>query len=54
MRTWTERDVNEKLNEGRVLSGDVEADTPFALINPVPVRADSVASIEVDIGWGIA
>jgi hypothetical protein len=49
MGTWTERDVIEKLNEGWLLSGDVGADTPFALINPVQVRADSVASIEVEI-----
>ena len=49
MGTWTERDVIEKLNEGWLLSGDVGADAPFALINPSQVRANSVPSIEVEI-----
>src|SRR5260370_13981920 len=49
MGTWTEREVIEKLNEGWLLSGDVGADAPFALINPGQVRADSVPRIEFEI-----
>jgi hypothetical protein len=44
-----ERDVIEKLTEGWLLSGDVESDTPFGLINPGQTRADLVPSIDVGI-----
>jgi len=49
MRTWTERDVIEKLDEGWLLSGDIGAGVPFGLINPAQTRADSVPSIEIEI-----
>ena len=49
MRTWTERDVMEKLAEGWLLSGDVGADIPFGLINPGQTRADVVPRIDVEI-----
>jgi hypothetical protein len=47
MRNWTEREVIEKLDEGWLLSGDIGADAPFALINPSQTRADFVPNIEV-------
>jgi hypothetical protein len=49
MATWTERDVIEKLTEGWLLSGDVGADAPFALINPGQTRAEMVPGIQVAI-----
>ena len=49
MRTWTEREVMEKLNEGWLLSGDVGAHARFGLINPGKTRADLVPGIEVEI-----
>jgi hypothetical protein len=49
MRTLTEREVIEKLNDGWLLSGDVRADAPFGLINPGQTRADVVPKIEVEI-----
>ena len=49
MRTWTEPEVMEKLNEGWLLSGDVGADARFSLINPGQTRADLVPGIEVEI-----
>ena len=49
MRTWTEPEVMDKLNEGWLLSGDVGADARFRLINPGQTRADLVPGIEVEI-----
>ena len=49
MRTWTKRELIEKLDEGWLLSGDVGKESSFRIINPAQTRTDIPSGVAASI-----